>query len=329
MNAIKFKYFAAFALTVLLVACEKEITSEQGVNDLYLYCIADDTTSKITNSTNIGGSFSFSPDSKKIYYLDRKNIYSINFDGSGKTLISIPSLIHFDLSSDGKKIAYSDEEFRLFLIDSNGANKQLLVGSKEILSFKWSPDGEKILCELPNHELGIVTLDGNFKTIVHNYNSYIPDEVWSSDSKEIVFSKNDSNRIEQICIYNLIDESVAQITHSFKPCSQPIWNPIENEIVYLIQTKESVRDLMIMNSDGTNQKTLTQQGYFKSFHWAKDGTKISFMASDSINHESKFAIIDKNGTNFRIINNIQKECMNHSWSPDSRYILYHRILFTF
>jgi len=329
MKTIKFNYFVAFALVVLLIACEKEITYERGVNDLYLYSITDDTTSQITDNTNIGGSFSFSPDSKKIYYLDHKNIYSINLDGTGKTSISIPSLMHFDLSSDGKKIAYNDEKFRLFLINSDGANKQLLVDSREIYSLKWSPDGEKILCFLSNNELGIVTLDGNIKTITSNFNSFIPEEVWSSDAKKIVFSKYDSNKIEQIYIYNLINDSVIQITHSLKPCSQAIWNPIKNEIVYSIQSKKDVSDLMIMNSDGTEQKTLIKQGSFLSLHWAKDGTQISFMVSDSIKHEFNFAIIDKNGNDFRIINKIHYDCSEHLWSPDSKYIIYHRILFTY
>ena len=103
---------------------EKEL--EDGLDDLYLYNVNTKVTIMITSSPdNFEWSYSFSPDSKKILYIDEFGINEMNLDGSENRLLmaggSSPCY-----SPDGSKIAFTDEK-KLYLMNVDGTNKTQIV----------------------------------------------------------------------------------------------------------------------------------------------------------------------------------------------------------
>jgi Tol biopolymer transport system component len=75
--------------------------------------------------------------------------FRMDLDGKNKRdlLKDSPNLVHgMSLSPDGKRGAYEDERYRLFLADSDGSNaRQVQTGQRFNFLPSWSPDGAWVL----------------------------------------------------------------------------------------------------------------------------------------------------------------------------------------
>jgi Tol biopolymer transport system component len=75
--------------------------------------------------------------------------FRMDLDGKNKRdlLKDSPNLVHgMSLSPDGKRGAYEDERYRLFLADGDGANsRQFKTGQRFNFLPSWSPDGSWVL----------------------------------------------------------------------------------------------------------------------------------------------------------------------------------------
>src|SRR5205814_481617 len=81
--------------------------------------------------------------------------YVMDLDGKNKRELSkdYPHLVHgMSLSPDGKRGAYEDPAYRLFLADADGSNaKQVKTGERFHLMPSWSPDGAWVLFVAGEH----------------------------------------------------------------------------------------------------------------------------------------------------------------------------------
>lgn len=111
----------------------------------------------VTNLTASPDSTDHSPtwstDGKKIHWVSQRNLWIMNADGSGKSMITggVGSG-RAELASDGRLIAYTDyagPRRCIFIMDSDGTDVRQLTmedadgyGDSEVT---WSPDGKKLL----------------------------------------------------------------------------------------------------------------------------------------------------------------------------------------
>lgn len=321
MNTYKLSLIVSLSAIINVVSCDIDhepgpfqntLANDKGLYDLYLFNVNTNVTTMITSSSdNLEWSYSFSPDSKKILYRDDFGINEMNIDGSENW--SLVKGLSPSYSLDGSKIIFTDDQ-KLYSINTDGTNKTQICTTDIGLWYPvWSRDGENIACSSGNG-LCIVDREGNLKVV-----SVVPggSYEWSYDSKEIFYS----NSSAQIFKYNIIQDKVSQITDNDKLNVTPKCNPVNNEIVF-VSSSNFVADLVITDQDGSDQRVIIHKNQISAPCWSPNGDKIVFITDDS-----DVAVIDKNGENFKIINEIPGACKEPIWSNDGNYILYSRALF--
>ncbi len=314
----------SFLLLFSAISCENtdvqnEIDSEQGLYDFYLYDVNSHLTTMITSSSDkIEFSYSISPNSKKILFVDENGINEMNIDGTENRII-VSNGESPCYSPEGDKIAFIFEH-RLFVINTDGTDKNQ-IGDIDLGLWHpvWSKDGEYIVCS-SDDGLCVVSLEGDIKIISSENSADWYD--WSYDSKEIVYSKSVTNNYTQIFKYNILEDQESQITDIDKYNYNPKYNPGTNSILFTSSHSNYGGDLIICDDDGLNQEVIIHKDKIESPYWSPDGNKIVFVTK-----ESNLAVIDKSGVNYKIINKISGACMEPLWSNDGNYILYYRALF--
>ncbi len=292
---------------------------KDGLYDLYLYDVNTEVTTRITSSPdNYEWFYSFSPDSKKILYQDDFGVNEMNLDGTENRIIiaggSSPCY-----SPDGSKIAYTNDH-KLYIVNIDGTNKTQIGNPDLGLWYPvWSKDGQNIACS-SDSGLCIVNLGGNTKVfpVVNSSEKY----EWSYDSKEIFYDKSISVSSAQIFKYNMMQEKEYQITESDKFNYSPRCNPINDEIVFTSSRADYGADLVITDQEGAVPRLILHQSLISTPYWSPTGQRIVF-----ITENSDLAVIDKNGENYRVINEIPGACMEPKWSHDGKYILYYRAIY--
>lgn len=325
-NKLNFLFFLIFILGT--ISCEKsdelssnlkDIDSDTGLYDFYLYDIISNVTTKITSSPNqIESSYSISPDSKKILYINENGINEMNIDGSDNKILITKGLSP-SYSPDGRQVAFVDEN-KLYVINIDGTNK-IQISDKNIGFWHpvWSRDGENIACS-SDSGLCIISIKGNLNVYSSSNSADWYD--WSNDSKEIYYSKFISNNYAQIFKYDIIENKESQITDIDKYNYSPKCNPNKNEIIFTSSHADYGGDLILANPDGLSRNVILHKNKITSPCWSPKGDKIVF-----VTEVSNIAIIDKNGDNYIIINEIPGACMEPKWSNDGKYILYYRAIF--
>ena len=324
MKIVKFKWAAACLFAFAIGSCEKNfkndlpVITNNGLYDLYLYNVAAKTNTRITNSPDTPeGFYTFSRDSRKILFNADTNTYLINIDGTGKTRFAI-RLSEPAYSFDGKEIAYT-KDGDVYIINSDGTNNhQLTQGDIGLWKPVWSKDGQKIACS-SDHGLCIVSPEGKVDNIIPENSATWYD--WSSDSKKLVYSKFVYS-YAQVFKYDVSEKTETQLTSTSRFNYEPFWMPGKDEILFGSSLNGSGSDLMLMNADGSQQKTIVHKNLIHSPYWSPDGKQITFI-TDNLN----VAIIDLTGDNFHIINDIPGACIEPEWSPDGKYILYYRAIY--
>lgn len=297
----------------------KDIDTEIGLYDFYLYDVNSNENIRITSSPNqIESSYSISPDSKKILYVNENGVNIMNIDGSENSIIlSKGSSPCFSL--DGEKLIFVDDN-KLYSINSDGSNKSQIV--KRDIGL-WHPvlskDGERIACS-SDSGLCIVSFDGQINVISSSNSADWYD--WSSDSKELFYSRFLSDNFAQIYKYNVIENKEYQLTNIEKYNYSPMCNLLNNDIIFTSSHADYGSDLVLMNSKGLNLNVILHKDNISSPYWSPMGNTITF-----ITENSNLAIVEKDGDNYRIINEIPGACMNPLWSSDGKFILYYRAIF--
>ena len=213
-----------------------------------------------------------------------ENLYTINYDGTGLTRITIPdqTLSYYipQFTPDGTKIVY---------------NARVNYGDTQIRMLDIASKQQKILVTQTNYLLRpVITPDGDF-VIYHNIDGNI---------YKIGIEGN-----PDIKLTNLDYTSLVQISG-------------DGNTLYFVSTVGYMRyDLFSMNLEGNNLIRVTNlndlpNAYLKI---SSDGLKILNLIISS--SENGFYIMNSNGTERRKIN-IDKSCWTFEFYPDCKYILF-------
>ena len=320
-------------LSILLFSsCEKEQSgfnnlkeidtgTDPGLYDIYIYDTHKNTNSRITVTPDkLESILSFSPDGNRIAYYSDSGIYTINIDGSD---------IKLEISSNYKgKIKWLDDRIELYyfyrgdLYKTTSADDEILqltnndffLGSPSLLS----PDKKNIVCT-SDGGFSIISLDGEIETI--SAGVIWSDFDWSNDSKKLVYTKKSNNDYPNLYQYNVDTKAEDQLTYLVKYCRQPRFNSNGENILFVSGVADEGSDLILLQSDGS-EKILVHETSISDPCWSPNNDKIAF-----VNEDNNLVLINANGENYSIVNEIPGACMNPCWSNDSRYIIYYRALF--
>lgn len=174
---------------------------------------------------------------KRALFTARGELFSVpKKNGVTRNLSYTPSSreISASWSPNGRYIVYMSDasgEYEIYLKDraNNNAIKQLTANGN-IWRFApvWSPDSTKLLFADKNHTLWMLDIETAEQTKIDvarfNENGLLS-YIWSPNSEDIVFVKNNENRYSSLWHYNINTKAVSQLTNAMTSENNPAFSP--------------------------------------------------------------------------------------------------------
>ena len=214
-------------------------------------------------------------------------IYVMNQDGTGQTRLTndAASDVGPAWSPDGTKIAFN-RGFDIFVMNADGSSQlRLTSGAAMNIAPSWSPDGTKIAFHSSrdgNFEIYVMDADGSNQTRLTSNTAGDFAPAWSPDGQRIVFRSNRDGNNE---IYVMAKDGTAQtrVTVSTADDQEPKFSGDGTKIIFTRALP--TRQIMVINSDGTNPVQLTSAGnnFFPTL--SPDRKKIAYVSDRDGNHE--------------------------------------------
>jgi Tol biopolymer transport system component len=141
---------------------------------------------------------------------------------------------------------------------------------------------------------------------------------WSPDGSKIVFVDSVSDEMDELFIMNSDGSGRRQITESESGSWDPAWSPDGDSIafsrgrsgIYIYELRNDTEQLVLEGDDDY---------YFPS--WSPDGKQIAFLTNRG-QLVSTLMVIDRDGSNPRVISGSANWSSPPDWSPDGSWIAY-------
>ena len=242
-----------------------------------------------------------------------QNIFSINPDGTGRTLVTNTTVLdpanpaggfannsNVRVSPDGRNVVFTSNRVGngLYVMNADGTgpatrltDPATATGGFADLSSSWSPDGTKIFFTrsfpAANGEIYAMNADGSNQVNLTNIASQEVAPVMSPDGRKILFHSNLnpaplSPGDRDIYSMNPDGSNVQNVTNdsiSDRNDLYPNWSPDGTQFVFeRLTTNFANSNIYKMNADGTGltQLTFAISGLNRFPVWSPDGTRISF-----------------------------------------------------
>lgn len=151
---------------------------------------------------------------------------------------------------------------------------------------------------------------------------FCPMDCWADGDGKIVFASSRSGNSD---IWIMDDDGGNQEQLTFSPDHEfsPAFSTDGSQIAF-VRTKGGKRQLIVMNSDGTDQVTIytSSYPYARCPSWSPDGSKIVFR--DGPYNYYDLWVINSDGSNPYNLTNDGRHNSLPSWSPDGSKIAYTR-----
>ena len=257
-------------------------------------------------------------------------IYSVEPDGSGLAqLTTVPDLETAespDWSPDGTRLAFVVQQFHadgttgrsdLWVMNADGSDPRPLTdGPGSSWSPTWSPDGARIAFARGD-PASIYVIDSNGSDLTR----LTPDDVnasdlsWSPDGSRIVFTPE--GEVEKdLYIVNANGTGASLLVSLPGWQVEPDWSPDGQKIAFTTSSPDGAGfGVSVMDADGTDVRSLTDQPAAQSAEWSPDGRQIVFMATrPGTDHETLF-VMNADGSEVRALPGMPTEATSPSWQP--------------
>jgi Tol biopolymer transport system component len=320
----------------------------RGANDLSsfsLFAIEADGSGvrRLTPSTSAIDSFEWSPDGRRIAYLDSRGaLWVVRPDGAGRKLLAArsPRRMPWELgwSPDGQAIAVLAEDpaagrptpafrhLRITVIPSDGGKPRRLRTSDagigrsagDVGWFAWSARGDEIAYGL-NGRVWAIRGDGSDRHPLHLYN--VGGGTWSPDGRHLGFGGcrraprgRCVGRYAGIYVADADGRNLHLVTgHAYNEYGFA-WSPDGRNILYGRANREGI---YIIGADGRNNHRLTRDSprpvFFEALTWSPDGRSIAY-ATDRTGNGDIYAI-GADGHNKVRLTDTGASDIDPSWQP--------------
>jgi len=300
----------------------------------YGICVMNsDGSNKIKIADN-GYSPLWSPDGKKILYeiwnsdTETEELYVMDSDGTSKIKIGEDADSENSVwSPDSSKIAYTDYQ-NIFIVNSDGTNLQNITGNTLPIMNEnpcWNEDFTKIayIAGYPDvYKLTVMDSDGSNKIELDSVDAWERIFSFYPHTTKIVYSTGSWNG--NIFTINSDGTGKTQLTFDGKSVF-PSWSPDLSKIAYYSYDPVNYEwYLKVMDSDGSNQITLTQAtGNYLPPEWSSDGSEIAYLYGTSWDNQSIWIVnVSSPSQKTEVVSGIYGSDCGMTFSPDAQKIAY-------
>ena len=240
--------------------------------------------------SNIGNTYAaaWSPRKWKILFemgdnINDQGLFIVNYDGSEiKRLTSKEEYVFMPASwsPDGQLIAYLVIDTlnltgTIKIMKPDGSSQSTITSSDYNSRLSWFPDSKRIVYDRQESVVYSINVDGSNQTQIFSFPNGCYAPVCSPDGNFISFSGAvyDSTTFPhyhwKIFSYNIGTGKFKQLTYGTTFETHSSWSPDSKQIVFdSKEFSESPPHIYIMNSDGTNIKSITDtDGYDYNPSW--------------------------------------------------------------
>lgn len=248
---------------------------ENGVHRLYVTDKTGGTPLLLASGSAYCGYAGWSPDDSKVLFMKgdaptKWAIYVVDSDGKNeKRLTPGDRSLYPCWFPDGKTIAFISAEVNdagIYTMQADGSDRKMIAPRINFYTgLSVSPAGDKICLttsgwEMPTN-IWVMNADGsNLKNLIAGPDHFTEnDEMWGESN------------------------------------GNPVWSPDGKKIAY-VSSVTSRSEIYVINSDGTNDRRLTNTGKFNSSpSWSKDGQYILFASNRNGDATSDIYVMKANG----------------------------------
>ena len=265
------------------------------------------------------------------------DIYVMDATGSDKTRLTRSPRDDEEprWSPDGSQIVWNRNRGdsptgRLFVMDSDGTDKRVLVGGGDDVDARWSPDGQRILflsrddclddsCASRQLDVHVVDADGTDERNLTNSPRDEMSPTWSPDGSRIAFVRAIEGDDAEIFVMRADGSEVTQITETTGAAALPAWSPDGSAIAFTeitdpgnFETRLGVADL----ATGEERALTTEEVGGVEPTWAPDGSYIAFSGHRSLGPSASYEIhtIRPDGTELRRLTRTRGDEFQLDWA---------------
>jgi TolB protein len=217
----------------------------------------------------------------------------------------------------------------IWAMDYDGANQHQVTHLGSIaLSPRISPDGTRLAFSgltKSGWEIMMYSLDLNRALSFPRFGGTNASPAWSADGTKLAFSSS-RNGSPEICLTDSSGGGMHCLTTARGPDVGPSWNRKTNAQIAFVSGRTGLPQIYTMESDGTNQQRMTDQGYAVSPNWAPNGQFLTFA------WVRKYGPGEPGSSDIYLMDIASKQWvqLTHdggrndypSWSPDNRHIVF-------
>ncbi len=300
---------------VIYVRNFKDVMTDKNHSNLWIVDFNGQNNRPLTTGNHNARSARWSNDGKKIVYLsnhadDKTKLYLMWMDTKQTVALT-------NTQAAPSQVAWSHDDKHLVFTQFVAKSKPSLIkmpakpkGAKwnkppvYIDDMNYKADGRGFL-PAGNQQIFTLSVDGGtprqLTDSAHNHQS----PVWSADNKSIFFTANlhDNHEHEplnaEIYQLQLADLSIKTLTKRFGPDSNGQLSPDGKKIAYVgfddTFQGHSIRELYVMNADGSDPKSISQSldRSVQSMAWAADSKGLYIQYTDK--GDGKLALIKLSG----------------------------------
>ena len=248
-----------------------------------------------------------------------------------------------DVTIEPDRIAFistrnEDETPDIYLMAPDGSDVRRVTFDFNAYSPKWSPDGRRLVFEIPGSGIYATSDDGEGTTAIVR-SSFARSGV-GAPVEACVVPRRQQHRVRvqivrvwprqassqclsrDIYVADVNGERITQLTNTPGAAEYaPSWSPDGKMIVYDRTVQATKGDIWIMNADGSGQRELFSSVENESYpSFSPDGSKIVF--SSSRDGDSEIYVIDVTGEGLRkLTGNTYADWAPH-WSADGSQIVF-------